>query len=141
MFNNIFNVFNPFDYSLINKLKKLDSENKKEEFLKFQKKCFEKVTIIENNDPLLSLREHINKGIQLNLYPLPIEGINDEDRLYLRKAVIEKLNKVQDLLPKGLHLVIRDAFRNKEMVLKMYDLYFKRAKEKEPNMSDKEIDL
>ncbi len=43
-------------------------------------------------------------------------NVNDNDRLFLRRSVINKLNQAQKLLPKGYHLMIRDAFRSEKLV-------------------------
>jgi len=64
----------------------------------------------------LPLKEYLNKDIQINLCDLKIDNTNNEDRLYLRKSVINKLNKAQKLLPSGYHLMIRDAFRSEKLV-------------------------
>jgi hypothetical protein len=113
---NIFNFFNPIDYTVINKLKEFDRADKLEEYLDFINNIFKTLKVIDNNDPLLSLREYLNKNIQIKLCNLKIDNIDDESRLFLRKTVIDKLNRAQKLLPKGYHLVIRDAFRSENLV-------------------------
>lgn len=139
---NIFlKIFNPWDYTVINKLQELDKADKKEEYLTYVKDIFKKVKVIENNDPLLPLKEYLDKDIQINLCDLKVIDSNNEDRLFLRKMVIQKLNKVQKLLPKGYHLMIRDAFRSEALVWKLYHLYFNDIKLMKSNLSDKEVDI
>ncbi len=138
---NIFTkLFSPWDYNVMNKMIELDSQNKKQ-YLDYRNQLFETVKVIENNEPILSLRQYLDKNIHIDLDDLKIEGVNNEDRLYLRKTVIKKLNQAQKLLPKGYHLTIRDAFRSEALVWKMYHLYVKNLKEKNPELSDKELDL
>lgn len=134
------NIFNPIDYKIIRKFKKLDDEGNYEEILKIEDELLKKVKIIENNEPLVFLKDHLDKDIFIDLVDLDID-IDNKERLFLRKKVVQMLNKAQRKLPKGYHLIIKDAFRSKDMVLKMYDKYFKKIKEEKPNLTEKEIDL
>ncbi len=139
---NIFTkLFSPWDYIVINKLQELDKTNNLEGYLNFVKDCFKKIQIKENNDPLVPLKEFLDKDIQINLCDLKVADINNEDRLFLRKTIIEKLNQAQKLLPQGYHLVIRDAFRSEALVWKLYDFYCKSIKQNQPKLSDKEVDI
>jgi hypothetical protein len=113
---NILNLFSQLDYKVINKLKEFDRADKLEDYLNFINNIFKTMKVVDNNDPLLPLKEYLDKDIQINLCDLKIEGVDNEARLFLRKTVIEKLNKAQKLLPKGYHLMIRDAFRSKDLV-------------------------
>jgi zinc D-Ala-D-Ala dipeptidase len=134
------NIFNPIDNKVIKKLKKLDEEGDYEEILRVENELLKKVKIIENNEPMVFLKDCLDKNIFIELVDLNI-CVNDEERLFLRKKVVQMLNKAQRKLPKGYHLMIKDAFRSKEMVLKMYNKYFKRIREEKPNLTDKEIDV
>ncbi len=134
------NIFNPIDNKVIKKLKKLDKEGNYEEILRVENELLKKVKIIENNEPMVFLKDCLDKNIFIELVDLNI-CVNDEERLFLRKKVVQMLNKAQRKLPKGYHLMIKDTFRSKEMVLKMYNKYFKKIREEKPNLTDKEIDL
>ena len=139
---NIFSkLFSPWDYTVINKLKELDQANNLEDYLNFTKVIFKKVKVIDNNDPILPLKEYLNKDIQINLCNLKIDDSYNQNRLFLRKTVIDKLNQAQKLLPKGYHLMIRDAFRSEALVWELYHLYCNNLKQINPNLSDKEIDI
>jgi len=108
--------FSPFDYKIINELKKFYQVDKFEEYLIFSQEIAKKIKIIDNHEPLLPLNQYLDKAIQIKLCNLNILNVNDNDRLFLRRSVINKLNQAQKLLPKGYHLMIRDAFRSEKLV-------------------------
>lgn len=108
--------FSPFDYDIINELKKFYQVDKFEEYLIFSKEIAKRIKIIDNHEPLLPLKQYLDKAIQIKLCNLNVPNVNDNDRLFLRRSVINKLNQAQKLLPKGYHLMIRDAFRSEKLV-------------------------
>lgn len=117
------------DSVFIKKLLALGKANKFKEYLDLLHKGLSKVTVQESNEPMLSLKNHLHKKIVIDLAKLPIELSEKEQhsRLYLRRSVIEKLNRVQEKLPDGLRLMIRDPFRSKDVVTKLYGAYMKRV--------------
>ncbi len=139
--SNILNFFSPVDHKIINKLIELDSQQKDEEFLVFQKGELSKVKLCENHEPILPLQGNLDQSIVIKLGNLRLPDVDDNERMFLRKTVIKKLNQAQSILPKGYHLVIRDAFRSEGIVWKLYQKYWNKVKEDNPNFSDKEIDI
>ena len=129
------------DIKLINRLKKLGEENKYKEYLDLLNENLEKVEIRESGEKLLYLPKHLSEKIFLSFSDSDYTKAQNKKRLFLRKAVIDKLNWAQKLLPKGFHLLVNDAFRTEEMVLRLYKKYFKKGKEQNPKMSEKEIDI
>lgn len=140
MENNIQNI-KEMDYDFVNRLRKLGDENNYQEYLKVLNKELGLVKILDDGDVMLPLKKHLSPDIfTSDLSDLKIEADN-EQRLYLRKTIIEKLNEAQKKLPKGLHLTIRDAFRPKDIVWKLYYRYMAILKEREPGISEKEADI
>lgn len=126
---------------LIAKLQQLGKENKYQEYLDLLNENLVKVKIKESGEKLLYLPKYLSKDIFIKLGDFKLEEEKNEQRLFLREGIVNKLNKAQRTLPKGYHLTIRDALRTEEMVLGLYHYYFDKKKKQEPNLSDKEIDL
>lgn len=129
------------DYDFINRLKKLGEENNYAEYLATVNKELESVKIAESGEEMLHLKGHLSTDIFTHdLSDLKIEADN-EQRLYLRKTIVEMLNEAQKRLPEGMHLTIRDAYRPEEIVWKLYYRYMAMLKEREPGISDKDADI
>lgn len=128
------------DDELIFRLKNLLDQGSAQEYLDELNKELIKVVTMENNEALGSLSSLPN-DIFIDLVDLKISETNNEKRKFLRVGVIEKLIKAQRTLPKGIHLLIRDAFRSEDMVWEMYRLYLQRIKETKSGISDEEANL
>ena len=130
------------DTELVGKLQKLGAENKYKEYLDLLNENLAKVEIEESNEELLYLPKYLSQDIFIKLVTdLKLEEDKNEQRLFLRKGVIERLNEAQKSLPQGYHLAIGDALRTEEIVLGLYRYYFDKKKKEEPGLSDEEIDL
>lgn len=127
------------DILFANKLKELLIDNKYEEYLEYLHEELKKVVTEDIGEPLVSLHT-LPQTVVINLVDLHIETI-DTDRLRLRSGVVVLLKQVEENLPKGYHLMIRDAFRSKLIVEQLRALYIQREKEKNPNLSDQEASL
>lgn len=137
---------NELDTELIEKLQKLGRENKYQEYLDLLNKNLEKVEIKECNEELLYLPKHLSKNIFIKPFdPEKVTEVENEEeyqnKLFLRKTIVEWLNYAQSNLPRGYHLFIIDPLRTESMVWKLYKKYFEKAKKEKPELSDKEIDL
>ncbi len=128
------------DNELIEKLRILGERNRYAEYLKILHEALQKVKIEENGEPVVYLLDSLDKDIFIELVKLNVPA-QDEERLWLRQGVIEKLNMAQKLLPEGYHLLIRDVFRTEKIVWDLYHLHLSNLKEKEPALTDKEVEL
>lgn len=128
------------DKKLIKNLDTLAKKGKYSQYLKTINKALAKVKVKDCKEKMLFLPKHLNKNIFIKLVDLGVK-ISNKQRLFLREGIISRLNKAQTLLPKGYHLLIRDVFRSESLVWKIYKIYIKELKEREPNISDKEADI
>jgi len=128
------------DTKLLKKLRKLAEKGKYKKYLKVINKALGKVKVEDCGEKMLFLPDCLRNDIFIKLVDLKI-SIKDEERLFLREGIVERLNKAQDLLPRGYHLLIRDVFRSEDVVWKIYKIYLEEFKEREPGLSDKEVDL
>ncbi len=61
------------------------------------------------------------------------------DLMYVRKAILLKLNQILDLLPNEYSFLIFDAFRTKETQQALFDYVYNQQKELNPNLSPEEL--
>jgi D-alanyl-D-alanine dipeptidase len=95
---------------------------------------FESIPIKESNEPLLDLQQN---GFEIE--PMYFkQGLSSDNKLFLRKGVVEKLFEVQkELSP--LRFKIWDAFRSREAQGNIYKKYFNELKTANPNWDNKKI--
>jgi len=92
-----------------------------------------KIKVIECNEHLVDVRKYCN-DITLRIYPEM-----KENTFYLRKRVIEMLNKADSLLPKGYKILLLDAYRPLEIQEKFFKDFCIELKNKHPNFNDAKI--
>jgi D-alanyl-D-alanine dipeptidase len=134
------NIEQELDSELITELRELGKQNLYEEYLKILHIALKKVKTRENGEPLIYLPDNLDKNIFIELVDIKVPA-KDEERLWLRKGIIERLNAAQKSLPESYHLLIRDAFRTEKMVWNLYNLYLSNLKEEKPNLTDTEAKL
>jgi D-alanyl-D-alanine dipeptidase len=98
------------------------------------KSDWEKVTIIENHDPIVQLRETQKLVFGKNIAP---HLVNDYT---LRKTVAEMLYKVAELLPVGYKLAIIEGVRSLSKQKEYWDKKSVGFKKLHPQWSDEEIE-
>lgn len=97
------------------------------------RKDWEKVNIIENNEPLVLIEENdcLKIGIISKSYDI---------NFYIRNTIKEKLEKVAKSLPKGLNLVIIEGYRSVENQQKSWDATCENIRKQNPKLSEEEIE-
>lgn len=129
------------DQDLICLLHELAEREDDEGYLSVLIDALAKVTTVDNGEPLVPLTaDLVGQRIFFNLVSLGIPT-SDQDRLQLRQGVISRLRAASETLPTGFSLIVRDAFRTRQMVLDLYALYLKRVQEENPSFTHKECDL
>jgi len=128
------------DTQLIAKLEDLGKQNKYKEYLDALNEALEQVEIQENNESMIPLEKNLSSDIFVELVELKVL-VREQDRLFLREEVVNRLNNAQTFLPEGYHLLIRDTFRSEETVNKLYERYFNALKWDNIDISDEEVDL
>lgn len=130
------------DEEFVLKLRELGRENRYQEYLDTLHPTLKEVVLNESDEPLLYLKEHLDPRIAINLAELPIELTAEEhhSRLYLRKGIIERLNRVQAALPDEFRLCVRDPLRTEDIVWKLYRAYVANAIE-EQGVNEETADL
>ena len=128
-----------FDEQLVLELDPLLKDGLEKEYLAKLDEFLAKVKIIECGEKMVSFESSLPPTIFVDLVDLKIE-VGDLDRNQLREGIIVKLIEAQNSLPEGMHLVIRDAFRSKEVVQKLYERYVRLLIEKE-NITEEEADV
>lgn len=95
---------------------------------------FETISVKESNEPLLDLQEN---GLEVE--PMYFkQGLSSDDKLFLRKSVVEKLLEIhKELTP--LKLKIWDAFRSREVQGNIYNKYFDELKSAHLEWSDEKL--
>ena len=68
----------------------------------------------------------------------PIPGSSSS--IIARKTVVEKLLQAQKLLPKGYRFKVYDAYRPIIVQQKLWDFYYEKEKEKNPDKNEKELE-
>ena len=130
------------DEEFVLKLRELGRANRYQEYLDILHPTLKQVVLDESDEPLLYLGEHLDQRIAIDLAELPIELTEEEhdSRLYLRKGIIERLNRVQASLPDNFRLCVRDPLRTEDIVWKLYHAYVAHAI-KEQSIDQKTADL
>jgi zinc D-Ala-D-Ala dipeptidase len=110
---------------------------------------WKEIILVENGEPLVPLgpfsnHDHIFTSSvyagEKNDSPYadqPLEG--SLLTVFVRKAVAEKLEVAQSLLPANLKLVVLDAYRPLTVQQAAFDFYFKQLKEKQPSWSEGDL--
>jgi zinc D-Ala-D-Ala dipeptidase len=93
------------------------------------------VLIIENNDPIIDLRNQIAIAYD------PKFLLTNPDCTKMRKAVYEKLCEAQKLLPKGLFFKVNVALRSLNVQARMFNEMKEEIQKKFPDMTEKELFL
>ena len=104
-----------------------------------QMPSIKKYEINKKDEKIISLKE---KGIQVSsqYYQQQIEGSYKD--CYARQTVAEMLLKVNKILEKqGLELLVYDGYRPICIQQNLWDKYRKELREKNPNISEKELDF
>lgn len=131
--------YNEIDEQMIDELNSALKAGKDKEYLSRLDFYLAHVKTLECGEKLLFLKDSLPDSIFIDLVDLKIEA----EGLYrnqLREGVVNRLIKAQNYLPEGLHLVIRDAFRSKQIVEKLYDRYISYFIEKE-KLTNEEADI
>ena len=128
------------DHALVARLRQLGHENRYGEYLDALNEALAQVVTRDAGEPLVNLREHLDPRIRYDLVDLKTPA-SDEDRLRLRASVADRLNRVQEKLPHGWRLVIRDAFRSEAVVWALYERYLATLLEREPHLTREAADL
>lgn len=131
-------VLSELDTELIERLRVLGDANDYQGYLDLLNKALEQVEVQENNEPMVRLEGALSSDIYIDLTDLKISVPNDQ-RLFLRKDIMERLNHAQAGLPSGYHLLIRDAFRSEAVVRALYERYVALAQEKGLSAHDADL--
>lgn len=127
------------DESFVNEMSHLLKVGKEKEYLTKLDKFLLTVEIKDCGERMMSLKDVLPEDIFIDLVDLKVE-IGGLDRLKLREGVIDRLIQAQKSLPKGMHLVIRDAFRSKAVVESLYKRYIALIIERD-NITENEADI
>ena len=101
-------------------------------------KDWEQISIIDNNEALVSLKDIDKKIIISPQYFLNnIKGA--ENNCLVRKSIAEKLIKIANKLPQGFYLLIWDAFRKIDVQNELFKKYYNEVKEQNKALSENEI--
>jgi zinc D-Ala-D-Ala dipeptidase len=97
------------------------------------RKDWERLSIVENNEPLVLIEEndYLKIGIISKSYDVCF---------YIRKSVKEKLEKVAKSLPKGFKLVIIEGYRSIENQQKSWDATCENIRLQNPKLNKEEIE-
>jgi len=130
------------DEEFVLKLRELAQKERHQEYLDLLHPALEQVVLRESDEPLLHLKEHLDPRIAIDLAELPIELTKEEHsgRFYLRKGIIERLNRVQASLPDEFRLCVRDPLRTEDIVWKLHRAYVANVM-KEQDVDERTADL
>ncbi|PWY54721.1 D-alanyl-D-alanine dipeptidase [Legionella qingyii] len=92
------------------------------------------IPVIDNHDPMIDLMNHP----EISYGPSP-EIPNNTDYTKMRKAVYEKLNQAQSLLPKGLRFCLYESYRSLALQKLLFDTRYGKVKNKHPEWSSEQI--
>lgn len=95
--------------------------------------AWDNVKIIENNDPLVEIKEtsKLKVGLVSKRY---------KPTFFLRKTVAEKLYRISESLPDGVNLVLIEGYRTLESQREEWNYVFLNFKNKNPLWTDKDIE-
>ncbi len=92
------------------------------------------ITIKDNHESLIDIRDlH-----EIAYGPSP-EIPNNQDYTKMRKTVYEKLKQAQNLLPKGYHFCLYEAYRSLSTQKLIFETFFEKVKHANPNWSHEKI--
>lgn len=94
---------------------------------------WQKITISENNEPLVEMKE--TSRLKINVIHK-----NDGVFYFVRKTIAEKLSRVSLSLPEGVKLVLIEGYRSMESQQKDWDFSFQKIKKDNPNLTDEQIE-
>lgn len=94
---------------------------------------WQKVTISENDEPLVEVKE--TSRLKINIIHK-----NDESFYFVRKTILEKLSRVSLSLPDGINLVLIEGYRSMESQQADWDFSFQKIKKDNPNLTDERIE-
>lgn len=94
--------------------------------------CINSVTVSENNEPLIDIK---NADVKLFFG----NRLKNEKHVLLRKSVAEKLFKAAQSLPQGKYLIVYDAYRPLQKQIEIWEKKYEYFKEKYPNESEEQI--
>lgn len=129
-----------FDLKLISRLKSLAERNEYKDYLNTLNNALRKVKIKENGEKMLFAPNHLRPDIFIDVSDRNV-FVSNKKSFFLRKGVIDRLNKAQEILPKGHHLLLCDLFRTEKDVWKLYRAYSAELKQRENFLSKEEIDI
>lgn len=92
------------------------------------------IPIVENNDPLVDLREQ-----NIIAFGPSHEIPNNTDYTYLRRTVYDKLAEAQNLLPSDLKFCLYEGYRSLELQKKLFDDRYQKLKDLNPELSYQEL--
>lgn len=95
---------------------------------------FESIPTNESQEPLIDLSEYdfILEPVYFN------QGLSDNSKIYLRKSVADKLQKIQKQL-KIYKFKIWDGFRSRKVQDAIYNKYWNELKEKNPEWNEQKL--
>lgn len=93
-----------------------------------------KTTIIENNDPLVEIKEtkRLKTGLISKSYYSPFR--------FVRKTVAEKLYKVSESLPKELNLVLIEGYRTIASQLELWDHKMEKTRKENSLWTEEQVE-
>lgn len=94
---------------------------------------WQKVTICENDEPLVEVKE--TSRIKINVIRKNYKAL-----YFVRKTVAEKLLKVSLSLPDEINLVLVEGHRSIESQQKDWDFSFQKIKKDNPNLTNEQIE-
>ncbi|HEY4512444.1 MAG TPA: M15 family metallopeptidase [Candidatus Paceibacterota bacterium] len=95
---------------------------------------YESIPINESCEPLVDLGEY-----DFVLEPVYFkQGLSDDQKMYLRKSVADKLLKIQEKLG-GYKFKIWDGWRSRKVQNSIYEKYWNDLKEKHPDWNDEKL--
>lgn len=95
--------------------------------------AWDNIVIHENNEPLVEVKQtqKLKIGLVQKSY---------QQSFFVRKTVAEKLVRVSENLPQSINLVLIEGYRSLESQEYEWNLIFKEIKNKNPDISDDEIE-
>ena len=92
------------------------------------------VPISDSHEPLVDLTQQSS----IAYGPSP-EIANNQDYIYLRKTVYEKLNQAQGSLPKGLYFCLYEGYRSLALQKMIFDKQYANVKKRHPEWSSTQL--
>ncbi len=94
---------------------------------------WQKVVIQENNEPLVEMKEtdRLKIGLVSKSY---------KPSFFVRKSIAEKLYRISENLPEGIHLVLIEGYRSIQSQQLIWDTKFQKLTEENPTRSNEDIE-